>query len=68
MRRFSRVLVAAAIGFSLRTVACHKEEGPAERAGKEIDKATDDTSDAMRDAGKKLGEKMEDAGEKMQGK
>ena len=67
MRRLSKALVAMAIGFTLGTIACH-EEGPAERAGKQIDKATEDTSDAMKDAGKKLGDKMEDAGEKMQGK
>ncbi len=68
MQRLSKALLALAIGFTtLGTIACH-EEGPAERAGKQIDKATDDTTAAMKDAGKKLGDKMEDAGEKMQGK
>ena len=68
MQRLGNALFASVLLFTIGTTACHKEEGPAERAGKEIDKATDDTSDAMKDAGKKLGEKMEDAGEKMQGK
>jgi hypothetical protein len=70
--RLSNALVAMAIGFTLGiftlgTVACH-EEGPAERAGKQIDKVAQDTSDAMKDASKKLDDKMEDAGEKMPGK
>lgn len=46
--------LAAALG------ACKKEEGPAERAGKEIDKA-------VQEAGKqieKAGEKLQDAAKK----
>lgn len=36
-------------------VACQKEEGPAEQAGKEVDEAVE-----------KLGEKVEEAGDKVQ--
>ena len=79
MRRLVTILIPFAMGLALSlTVACH-EEGPAERAGREIDDAAHDAGDAMKDAGEKardkmgdagrtLGEKMEDAGEKMQGK
>lgn len=36
--------------------ACQKQEGPAERAGKEIDKAVDNTGRSI----EKAGEKMQD--------
>ena len=45
---------------------CQKKEGPAERAGKEIDKAVEKTGEAINKAVEKTGEKMEKAGEKMQ--
>ena len=34
--------------------ACQKQEGPAERAGKQIDKAVDTVGEHIEDAGKKL--------------
>jgi len=44
---------------------CKKNDGPAERAGKEIDKAADKTGEQINKAVDKAGEKMEKAGEKM---
>jgi hypothetical protein len=38
MQRFSVALVTMVVGLMLVTSACHKE-GPAEKAGKEADKA-----------------------------
>lgn len=57
--------------------ACEKHEGPAERAGKQIDQsmdkaqqktenAADKTGDAMRNAADKTGKAIENAGEKVQ--
>ncbi|WP_301101112.1 hypothetical protein [Propionivibrio sp.] len=47
---------ALVIGALFATLpACQKQEGPAERAGKEVDKAAD-----------KVGQKIEKAGEKIQ--
>jgi len=48
--------VALVLGALLATLpACQKQEGPAERAGKEVDKAAD-----------KVGQQIEKAGEKVQ--
>ena len=47
---------ALVIGGMLATLpACQKQEGPAERAGKEVDKSAD-----------KVGQKVEKAGDKIQ--
>ncbi len=50
------ISAALVIGALLATLpACQKQEGPAERAGKEVDKAAD-----------KVGQQIEKAGEKIQ--
>ena len=64
MTRFSVALITVGIGLLLTTSACHKE-GPAEQAGKEIDKATDHAGQAMKDAGESMGRKMDEAGDRM---
>ncbi len=46
--------------------ACQKQEGPAEKAGKEIDQASEKAAEALKDATDKLGQELEKAGEKMQ--
>jgi hypothetical protein len=61
---FSVALVTAGVGLVLISAACHKE-GPAEKVGKDIDKAMENTGDTMKDAGKSLGEKVEDAGDRL---
>jgi hypothetical protein len=45
---------------------CQREEGPAEKAGKEIDKAAEQAGETIDKAGAKIGEEVEKAGEKMQ--
>ena len=59
MKQFEFVKMACAaliIGiFSATTVGCQKQEGPAERAGKEVDKAVD-----------KVGQKIEKAGDSIE--
>jgi vacuolar-type H+-ATPase subunit H len=50
------VLGAAVIG-------CESKEGPAERAGKQIDQAAEQAGDTIDQAVKKTGEKVEEAGD-----
>ena len=67
MTKIGRSVVAAlvlgilAAGLS----GCKKKEGPAERAGKEIDKAAKKTGQEIGKAVGKIGEKIEKAGEKI---
>ena len=68
MTKISRIAIAALMLGALVAglSGCQKKEGPAERAGKEIDKAAEKTGEAINKAINKTGEKMEKAGEKMQ--
>jgi hypothetical protein len=49
------LLIASA--FLLFAVGCDKDEGPAEKAGKDIDKATDKVGHSMEKAGDELKDK-----------
>jgi len=67
MTKVGRIVVAA-LALSVLVVGmsgCKKKEGPAERAGKEIDKAAEKTGQGIGNAVGKAGEKMEQAGEKI---
>ena len=55
MSKMNLSLVAAAIALGVTLMGCEKHEGPAERAGKSVDKAVE-----------KAGEKIERAGDKIQ--
>ena len=50
----------AAIALVAMLTACQKQEGPAERAGKQIDKAVDKAGQQI----EKAGEKIQDAAKK----
>lgn len=56
MTSYSKVLrsvaVTAVLGFVL--AGCQEKEGPAERAGKELDKAASSVGSAVEDAGQKI--------------
>jgi vacuolar-type H+-ATPase subunit H len=67
MTKISRIVVAALVLGALVAglSGCKKKEGPAERAGKEIDKAAEKAGQEINKAVDKAGEKMEKAGEKM---
>lgn len=54
MNKTNLLLVAAIAAFGIAMVGCQKE-GPAERAGKSVDKAVE-----------KVGNKIENAGDKVQ--
>ena len=56
MKFGSRAVTATVLAAVIVALAgCHKQEGPAERAGKELDKSLE-----------KVGQQMEKAGEKIQ--
>lgn len=53
--------VLALMGPMLTLAGCHRDEGPAEKAGKAIDEATHDASDAAHDAVDDLKDAVDDA-------
>jgi hypothetical protein len=61
------MVIAILLGFSL--AGCEKKagEGPAERAGKEVDKAMDQAGQAIDKAKEAVKETAKDASEKMTG-
>ena len=67
-RPFTRTAVAtAAVTLLLSTLlACQKQDGPAEHAGKEIDKAVDTAGQKIDQAVDKAGKKIEEAGTRLQ--
>ena len=59
----------AAVVFTALVLAlsgCQKQEGPAEKAGKEIDKAAETAGEKVDKAGQKLGQEIEKAGQNLQ--
>ena len=67
MTKIGRSIIAALVLGTLVAglSGCQKKEGPAERAGKEIDKAAEKTGQQIEKAADKIGEKFEKAGEKI---
>lgn len=58
---------AVALAALLATLSgCHRQEGPAEKAGKEIDRTAEQAGEKIDKAGEKIGEQVEKAGEKIQ--
>jgi len=51
----------------LALVACKKEEGPAEKMGKQIDQSMEQAGEKMQEGMEKAGEEMQKVGEAMQG-
>lgn len=64
IRKIGTVMVCAGLLTALLS-ACERE-GPAERAGEEIDRTVEEAGEAMEKAGERAGEAMERAGEKAQ--
>jgi vacuolar-type H+-ATPase subunit H len=67
MKNISKSIVAVLVLGALVGVmsGCQKKEGPAEKAGQSIDKATEKAGQKIDKAVEKSGEKIEKAGEKM---
>ena len=64
LKQLMAVVVMSALVLTL--AACQKQEGPAEKAGKEIDQAGEKAAEQLKDATDKLGQQLEKAREKMQ--
>lgn len=61
--------VSAAVALTALMIAvsgCQKQEGSAEKAGKEIDKAVEQAGEKVDKAAEKVGEQIEKAGESIQ--
>jgi hypothetical protein len=54
MQLFKTLAVALCASLYLITLVGCEQEGPAEKAGKKIDRAADDAGDEVEDAGDKL--------------
>lgn len=67
MTKISRSILAALIvGILIIAVTgCEKKEGPMERTGREMDKATEKSGQQINKAVEKTGEKIEKAGDKV---
>lgn len=67
MRKLSGSTSAAVVmtALLLALFGCQKQEGPAEKAGKEIDKSAEQVREKVNKAGEKLGEGVEKTGEKI---
>jgi hypothetical protein len=63
--RRSFIVVLALSALIAGVSGCQKKEGPAERAGKEIDKAAEKTGQGINKAVDTVGDKMEKAGDKV---
>lgn len=67
MKRLKTVGATLIVGVLLvATSGCGKEEGPAEHAGKEIDKAMEQTSEYAKNAADQIGNQLDQAGEHIQ--
>lgn len=58
--RLMRVLMVALLTFAAFGFAACEKEGPAERAGKQVDNAVDGAGDAVKDAGDKVKDAVDD--------
>ncbi|HZJ81488.1 MAG TPA: hypothetical protein VFC95_02210 [Guyparkeria sp.] len=59
------VLIALMLTLGLTVMGCSDNEGPAERAGKQIDEAVEKTGDKIEDATDKAGDEIEELGDKV---
>jgi hypothetical protein len=59
------ILLLCSLFFVSFSQGCERE-GPAEKAGKKVDKAAEEAKKELKDTSDKIGQEMEKAGEKMQ--
>ena len=60
------VALLAALALALGTLAGCEQEGPAERAGEEVDEAVEEAGDTVEEAGEAIEETAEEAEEEME--
>jgi hypothetical protein len=58
--RLIRLFVLVLLTFTAFGLGACEKEGPAERAGKQVDKAVDGAGDAVKDAGDKVKDAVDD--------
>lgn len=66
MLSHNRVALAAAFVAGLALAACGRHEGPAEQAGKRLDRAVQEAGEAVGKAVEATGKAVEKTGEKIQ--
>ena len=54
MQSFKRIFLAGLLVATLPMIAACEREGPAERAGKSVDRATERTGEAIQDTGRAI--------------
>lgn len=61
MNRFTKILIGLTVAATSWAGGCDNYDGPAERAGEDIDEAARDTEDATRDTVDDAADELEDA-------
>ena len=60
------IMIMVALGMTV--IGCESSEGPAERAGKQIDQAAEKAGDSIDEAVEKAGETIEETGDEIREK
>ncbi len=61
-------LIALMMGLGLTVAGCADEEGPAEKAGEQIDQTMEEAGDEVEEATDEMGGKAEEAGDEVEEK
>ncbi|WP_322522287.1 hypothetical protein SR882_05260 [Guyparkeria halophila] len=59
-------LIALMMALGLTVAGCSEEQGPAEKAGEQIDQTMEEAGDEVEEATDEMGGKAEEAGDKME--
>lgn len=65
MKQYLYALIFTGL-ISTNLIGCSAEEGPAERAGKKVDEAVEQTNEKVEDAVDEASDKIEEAGDKIE--
>jgi hypothetical protein len=65
MSKFKKAILLLCCGTIVLSFSACKKEGPAERAGRNIDESAGKAGQKIDDAARKAGDKIEDAGKKI---
>ncbi|MGD2082057.1 MAG: hypothetical protein PVF91_03775 [Chromatiales bacterium] len=63
--RTIRCLTVAVAGAAILGIAGCEQEGPAEKAGKQIDQAMEESAESLEEATDEVGGKLEEAGDEL---
>lgn len=59
-------LIALMMALGLTVAGCSEEQGPAEKAGEQIDQTMEEAGDEVEEVTDEMGDKAEEAGDKME--